>query len=47
MLFALDLAKSGSKHDKAKPFKGFGGASVFEIVQRGSNATYRALYSGI
>jgi phage-related protein len=35
MLFALDLAKVGAKHGKAKPFKGFSGSSVLEIVQRG------------
>jgi len=45
MLFALDLAKVGGKHAKAKPFKGFSGASVLEIVQRGKDATFRALYT--
>lgn len=44
MLFALDLAKIGGKHAKAKPFKGFTGSSVLEIVQRGSNSTFRTLY---
>lgn len=45
ILFALDLAKAGGKHHDAKPFKGFHGASVLEIVQRGRNTTFRALYT--
>jgi phage-related protein len=45
ILFALDIAKIGGKHNDAKPFKGFPGASVLEIVQRGKNATFRALYT--
>jgi phage-related protein len=45
MLFALDLAKAGGKHTKAKPFKGFNGASVLEIIQRGRDATFRTLYT--
>ena len=40
MLFALDLAKVGGKHGKAKPFKGFSGSSVLEIVQRGKDSTF-------
>ena len=31
--FALHLAQSGKKHDQAKPLKGFGGASVLEVVE--------------
>jgi phage-related protein len=45
MLFALDLAKVGAKHGKAKPFKGFSGSSVLEIVQRGKDSTFRTLYT--
>lgn len=45
MLFALDLAKVGGKHGKAKPFKGFSGSSVLEIVQRGKDSTFRTLYT--
>lgn len=45
MLFALDLAKVGGKHEKAKPFKGFSGSSVLEIVQRGKDSTFRTLYT--
>jgi len=31
--FALHLAQMGKKHDQAKPLKGFGGASVLEVVE--------------
>ena len=31
--FALHLAQIGKKHDQAKPLKGFGGASVLEVVE--------------
>ncbi len=31
--FALHLAQTGKKHDQAKPLKGFGGASVLEVVE--------------
>lgn len=45
ILFALGLAQKGEKHASAKPFKGFKGTSVMEIVQRGENATFRVLYA--
>ena len=31
--YALDLAQSGRKHAQTKPLKGFGGASVLEVVE--------------
>ncbi len=31
--FALDKAQRGDKHPSAKPLRGFGGASVLEIVE--------------
>lgn len=31
--FALLLAQTGKKYDQAKPLKGFGGASVLEVVE--------------
>ena len=31
--FALKVAQSGGKHPDAKPMRGFGGASVIEIVE--------------
>ena len=43
--FALHLAQSGKKHEQAKPFKGFGGASVLEVVEDHMGDTYRAIYT--
>ena len=43
--FALYLAQSGEKHRDAKPLKGFGGASVLEIVEDFESDTYRAVYT--
>ena len=39
------LALQGKKHPKAKPFKGFGGNSVLEIVEDHRSGTYRAVYT--
>ena len=33
------------KHDQAKPLKGFGGASVLEVVEDHMGDTYRAVYT--
>ena len=43
--FALHLAQTGKKHDQAKPLKGFGGASVLEVVEDHMDGTYRAVYT--
>jgi phage-related protein len=43
--YALHLAQSGSKHDQAKPLKGFGSAGVLEVVESEDNSTYRAVYT--
>lgn len=43
--FALHLAQTGKKHDQAKPLKGFGGASVLEVVEDYMGDTYRAVYT--
>lgn len=43
--FALHQAQIGEKSHKAKPFKGFIGASVLEIVERSVGETYRAVYT--
>lgn len=43
--FALHLAQMGKKHDQAKPLKGFGGASVLEVVEDHMGDTYRAIYT--
>jgi phage-related protein len=43
--FALRQAQDGGKHPDAKPLKGFGGASVMEIVEDHDGDTYRAVYT--
>jgi phage-related protein len=43
--FALKVARSGGKHPDSKPMKGFGGASVVEIVEDYDSDTYRAVYT--
>ena len=35
----------GGKHEDAKPLRGFGGASVLEIVEDHDGDTYRAVYT--
>lgn len=42
---ALFQAQIGEKSEKAKPFKGFGGAAVLEIVEYNVGGTYRAVYT--
>lgn len=41
---ALMWAQMGDKHADAKPMRGFGGASVLEIVENHDSDTYRAVY---
>jgi phage-related protein len=36
---------SSAKHPSAKPLKGFGGATVLEIVEDFDGSTYRAIYT--
>ncbi|OGI41841.1 MAG: addiction module toxin RelE [Candidatus Muproteobacteria bacterium RBG_16_64_11] len=43
--YALYLAQIGKKHLSAKPLKGFGGASVLEVVEDYRGDTYRAVYT--
>ncbi|AIE85948.1 Phage family protein [Fimbriimonas ginsengisoli Gsoil 348] len=45
MGYALYLAQSGDKPPSAKPLKGFGGASVLELVENYDGDTYRAIYT--
>jgi phage-related protein len=45
MGYALYLAQSGDKSASAKPLKGFGGASVLEVVENHDGDTYRAVYT--
>jgi len=42
---ALTVAQFGGKHPAAKPLKGFGGASVLEIIEHFDGNTYRAVYT--
>lgn len=42
---ALYLAQCGDKAAGAKPLKGFGGASVLEVVENHDGDTYRAVYT--
>jgi phage-related protein len=43
--YALHLAQTGNKHEKAKPLTGFGGAGVLEIVEIQQGNAYRAVYT--
>ena len=43
--FALYQAQVGRKSPAAKPLKGFGGASVLEIVESYQTDAYRAVYT--
>jgi phage-related protein len=42
---ALWEAQTGGKHIDAKPLRGFGGASVMEVVTNDAGGTYRAVYT--
>jgi phage-related protein len=43
--YALYLAQLGDNPPEAKPLKGFGGASVLELVEDHKGDTYRAVYT--
>lgn len=43
--FALSFAQAGLTPADAKPLKGFGGASVMEIVAADGQGTYRSVYT--
>ena len=43
--YALYLAQTGSKHDQAKPLRGFGSAGVLEVIEDRRGDTYRAVYA--
>jgi phage-related protein len=43
--YALYVAQAGSKHEHAKPLKGFGSAGVLEVVESTANSTFRAVYT--
>ena len=43
--YALELVQKGERPANAKPLKGFGGASVLEIVEDFDGDTWRAVYT--
>ena len=43
--YALELVQKGERPASAKPLKGFGGASVLEIVEDFAGNTWRAVYT--
>ena len=43
--FAILEAQRGKKHPSAKPLRGYGGASVLEVVEDHGGSTYRAVYT--
>lgn len=43
--YALYLAQKGEKAGNARPLKGFGGASVLEVIEDHEGDTYRAVYT--
>ena len=43
--FALWQAQIGKKHIDAKPLRGFGGASILEIVESHGGNAFRAIYT--
>lgn len=45
MGFALYLAQTGGKHNRAKPLHGFRGAGVLEAVDDFDGDTYRTVYA--
>ena len=45
MGYALYVAQMGGKHPDAKPLRGFGGASVLEVVDDFAGGSYRVVYT--
>ncbi len=43
--YALYLAQLGTKHEQAKPLRGFGSAGVLEVIEDLKGNTYRAVYT--
>jgi phage-related protein len=43
--YALYVAQTGKKHEKAKALRGFGSAGILEIVEDWRGNTYRAAYT--
>ena len=45
MGYALHLAQTGGKHIAARPLRGFGGASVLEVISDHDGNTFRSVYT--
>ena len=45
MGYALFLAQTGKMHGDAKPLKGFGGATILELIDDYQGDAYRAVYT--
>jgi len=43
--YGLYLAQVGQRHENSKVLRGFGDASVVEIIESGAGGTYRAVYT--
>jgi phage-related protein len=43
--YALFLAQIGKRHENTKILRGFGDASVLEVVESQAGSTYRAVYT--
>jgi len=43
--YALYLAQTGRKHERARPLAGFGSAGVLEVAEDRQGNTYRAVYT--
>lgn len=41
--YALYLAQTGGRHDRAKPLRGFGSAGVLQVVEDWRGDAYRAV----
>jgi len=43
--YALFLAQSGKRYESTKVLRGFGDASVLEVIESKAGSTYRAVYT--
>ena len=43
--YALYLAQCGQRHESTKVLRGFGDASVLEVIESTAGSTYRAVYT--
>jgi phage-related protein len=43
--YALYVAQTGKRHEQTKILRGFGDASVIEVIEAANRSTYRAVYT--